>query len=656
MATRDPISEHSKRADDARRRHRPRARALAVVALLLLHTAGVLYVYPLSGLLGEDPLGPPGSLDIYAAYGRVSALVEASADPARAWWSTWIYDPRLLAGYSTGLAFDMDVKGHVFGVLFLRRLGLATAAAYNLVGALAGLLGPPLIWLAARALRTGPRPQLITLGLAVLVWHLDSSARLFGLLGLTPLFATAAALSVLTLALWHRGLASPGAEGRGPRLLALALTPLCALLHASALWVLVAPLLALALRHRGRGRIALLPIAGLALTLLVLLPWLLPALTHRDWAPRPLDIVRSASGHATPLSFFTDLLELTLDTAQTGAVAQRTFYRFAALLAALAGVAALRRRGDERWFLGAIAMTWLFGLAYTGALLPIAGAPYRMIVPASLLACVFAGPELARVCTRAWLSRRPAGTRALLVIGGLLLVPRAVDPLLYHAPELERALGLKTRALAPDVAELTWPRSGRRFPVDGLTRALGRYVDEQLPAGGRVLVLESPALAEYLAASTSRAIVGPLPGRRLAGAAGQLPPLAREDALAEYLERHAVRFVIDPVPAERPLARARALLQPHRLVEKAFFIHEVRHPSELVAEGAAQVDASRPGRVSLTKVRPAAGTQRITLRLRPAPGLRCEPDCEVMSGESGSTLMTIEGRPTLPAALTIRGP
>ncbi len=653
MATRASTSdEHPDRADEAR----AWPRVVTIAALLLLHAVGVLYVYPLTGLLGEHPLGPPGSLEIYGAYGRVTALVEAHADPARAWWSTWSYDPGLLAGYPTGLAFDMDVKGHVLGVLLFRRLGLASAAAYNLVGALAGLVGPPLIWLAARALNTGPRARVFTLGLAVLVWHLDSSARLFGLLSLTPLFAAAAALSVLTLALWQRGITTPGAEGRAARLLALILTPACALLHASALWVMSAPLLALALRRRGDGRAALLPIAGLGLTLLALLPWIVPALSIGAWATGPLDMARSAGGHATPLSFFADLLELTLDTTQTGAIAQRTFFRFLALIAALASVVALRRRGDERWFLGAVGMTWLFGLAYTGALLPIAGAPYRVVVPASLLACVFAGPELARVCAPAWLSRRPAGTRALLVIGGLLLVPRAVDPLLYHAPELERALGLKTRALAPDAPSLSWPRSGRRAPVDSLTRALGRYLDERLPPGGRVLVLESPALAEYLAASTSRAIVSPSPGRRLAGAAAQLPPLSREGALAEYLERHAVRFVIDPVPIERPLARARALLQPHRLVEKAFFIHEARRPSGLVVEGEARVDTSRPGRVRLTSVRPAAGTQRITLRLRPVPGLRCAPDCAVMAAEPGATQLTIEGRPTLPPALTLRGP
>ena len=85
-------------------------------------------------------------------------------------------------------------------------------------------------------------------------------------------------------------------------------------------------------------------------------------------------------------------------------------------------------------------------------------------------------------------------------------------------------------------------------------------------------------------------------------------------------------------------------------------VPEARRPSSLVVEGEARVDTSRPGRVRLTSVRPAAGTQRITLRLRPVPGLRCAPDCAVMPGEPDATRLTIEGQPTLPTALTLRGP
>ncbi|MCA9713958.1 MAG: hypothetical protein KC468_04600, partial [Myxococcales bacterium] len=191
----------------------------ACVGLLLLHVALTLFTYPPVALFGDEPLGAPS---VYAAYGRVTATLEALAQPGARWWSAaWTYDPRALAGYASGLPLDMDVKAHALGTLLLTRLGLAAPAAYNLVGALAALAGPPLVWLAARALLRpgGPREsttraELISLALATFVWHLDSTARLFGVAGPTPLFAAASALCVYTLVAWHRALVDEDAPRR----------------------------------------------------------------------------------------------------------------------------------------------------------------------------------------------------------------------------------------------------------------------------------------------------------------------------------------------------------------------------------------------------------------------------------------------------------
>jgi hypothetical protein len=167
----------------------PRARPLLLCALAL-HLALTLYALPLSRVLGPLPLGAP---EILGLYQQTLALVEAGR-------VTSVYDPTLLAGVTTGTPGALATPLYTLGVQLLPTLGLAASAAFNLVTLLIVLTGPLFVWRAAHVLTQRAAARAITLLLAVLVWHLDSSARLSWAYSDDPTFALGAALSVLALA------------------------------------------------------------------------------------------------------------------------------------------------------------------------------------------------------------------------------------------------------------------------------------------------------------------------------------------------------------------------------------------------------------------------------------------------------------------------
>ncbi len=627
---------------------RPRG-VLALALVLTLHVALLLYAFPFEHLGDGSVLGPP---DYLTHFHQTSTLAAAVAEHGR----FWIYDPNLLAGYPTGLVFDVDNKAHFLFAYGLHRLGLPLAMAFNLFAVVAVALAPFMIWIAARTLGFDRRAAFCSFTLATLVWHLDSTARFLWSGGMIS-FAVCAALSALTIATFHRALTR---GGWAPWLASAALLPICLLIHVWAFAILVVPMLALYLQH-GRGRAVGVHarIWGLAaLAVLVNAYWLLPALGHlHEITPS------TAYGQATPGFLLADFIEYPVDPHHTGRVAQRTLFRFAALLLALVWISGARRARDPRAALAGLSLAWLFGLAYAGALAPGVNAtePYRFVVPGALMACVFAGPVVARACTRAALRGLTRRGRALALLSAVLLLPRVTRQLLYFVPELVPRLGLHQYAPEIDEEILISPPTYRILPAPASYDEVARYVDA-LAGDERVLVEWWP-LAEYLAAKTDKPIIGGFPDRRLPHESANMMRTPHDwrryspEALAEYVARYNVRYVIDVLPLDPAFERNRELFQPKQLVAQRFFVHEVRRPQSYFEAGAGAVARAELGLIEVVDATPEPGTQGLTLRYHYQRELRCEPRCRLsrspVPGDDAG-FIRVEGEGALPRRFVIR--
>ncbi|MBA3545044.1 MAG: hypothetical protein H0T76_01030, partial [Nannocystis sp.] len=397
----------------------------AWIALIGLHLALLAYAFPLDVVFGD---GPFGGADYQTHYQHTHTLLQARTELGQG----WVYDPLLLAGHPSGLIFDVDNKLHFGWSAALVRLGVPLPIAFNLFAVLAGLLAPVMLWLAARLLAMPAVAQATVFGLGVLVWNFDPTTRFCWGGGMIS-FALAAPLCVLLIALLQRLLLD---GRRGHALAFVLLLPLALRLHVWSFAVLVAPLTGLYLwacrKVPVRTHLAVWTAATLGL--LVNLDWLLPALAHRE-----LIVPSAALGQATPQFLLFDYLELLVDPRRTGFVIQRTLLRALALLAGAATWWRWRKDRDPRSGAAGLALAWLVGLTYFGALVPVVQAtePYRFAVPMVLWAAVLAGP---------WLVTAAAGLRGLTgaargAVGVLLLLlgPRVYQQVLPFIPELNPA-------------------------------------------------------------------------------------------------------------------------------------------------------------------------------------------------------------------------
>ncbi len=624
--------------EPARGSRRGRVVARSVVALVvLLHLALIAYHYPRAVVFGDLPYGTP---DYQTHFHQISSLVTAYRELGR----LWIYDPDLLAGFPTGLVFDVDNKAYFWFVYALTRAGVPLPAAFNCFPVVVAALAPLSLWLAARAMAAPAAAQITAYALGVLAWQLDPTAKFCWYGGMIS-FAACSALSVSIVACFARmlhelsGLSDlAGDRRRAARpwfVCSLVALPLALLLHAWAFAILAVPMVYLYLRRaRALDRAGHLRVWALvAAALAVNLYWLIPALAHAG-----LMTPSARVGQATPLYLLSDYVERVIDEVNTGPLEQHTFARSVLIFAAIAGARAWRRAG-ERWRheVAVVGVAWLGGLTYAGALIPglRATEPYRFAIPLTFWSGVVAAPWLSRQLSPAALGAAGREARVVLLAVATLLCARGVHELLYFIPELERA----QRGAAPGDR----PRGGSRRaqPVApafvelaaSLRAEVERRQDADAGAPGRVLVQWWP-LAEYLSWATALPIVGGFPDRRLIFESANLyhmgydDPRRAGDAFAEYLARYNVHYVVTSEPADSLMAARVDLLEPGPAVAGYFQIFRVRAPSDYFARGRGRVRTG-PGLIELTDVEPDSESGELVLKFHYMRELACRPGCRL---------------------------
>ena len=179
------------------------AAALAVT----LHLALIAYSYPLAVVLGDLPYGTP---DYQTHFHQISSLVAAYGERGR----LWVYDPELLAGFPTGLVFDVDNKAYFWFVYLLSRVGAPLPAAFNSFAVFVAALAPVSLWVAARALAAPAAAQLTAYALGVLAWHLDPTAHFCWVGGMIS-FAACSAVAAPIIAGFARMLHELSGSGDG---------------------------------------------------------------------------------------------------------------------------------------------------------------------------------------------------------------------------------------------------------------------------------------------------------------------------------------------------------------------------------------------------------------------------------------------------------
>ena len=363
--------------------------------------------------------------------------------------------------------------------------------------------------------------------------------------------------------------------------------------------------------------------------------WLWPALAH-------LDLLAPAAvlGQANPVYLLADYLGVARLPYRTDFIFLHTFYRVVAMLGAATTLWAWRRGRDGRFGYTALALAWLWGLAYVGGLIPglRATEPYRFIAPAMLLSATLAGAEISRqLGRRPWstLSRPALAGLALLV---LLVLPRPLREMLYFLPELSPPayLGAGDPEQAGDRHFKPAPPAHRPFRLQPLREAVyqvARKLDGLCGESmqGRVLVREWP-LAESLRWATRCPIMGGFGERRTIHESANLfrwkrDPRLKGRRLAEYLRQYAIRYIVvsgapSPELELRPdLVRLKGMVAGHR-------IHEVLHPSALLARGRGRVEASL-NRIEIRDAIPDRRTGDLVLRFHHMRTLRCSPACRL---------------------------
>lgn len=638
-----------------------RRRYLAVFALIYaVHLGMMAYSFPVDDLIGGRPFASPDYQTHFRQTTVLTRVVERFG-------KLWAYDPGMLAGHPVGLIFDVDNKAHFLFSYALHKAGLKLGAAFNLFTVVSCLLAPLSLWFAGRMFRLRPNEQLWTLAFGVLLWHLDSSGSAWrgGMIS----FSTASHLSLAVLGLFYRLAHAEEQRDRWRYLLPLLLLlPLTLLTHVWSFAILVVPMVGLYLRSwRRLGRGGHLSVWGLALfSLGANMYWLYPALLHHD-------LISSSGvvGQANPLYIISDWFDLLVSPINTGFSIPHTLFRFAAICGAALSLWRWRRERDDRYFIAALTLGYLFFMAYAASLIPLLKEtePYRFVLPGSLAAGIFGAVWWARTCSvQRWKGvSRPI--KACVVVLLILLLPRVVEHLTYFYPEIapsaqlppivvRRTAAAPTTTLPREVRGPDWlPQTYRMRSAGKNILKLARYLETECTEEGRVLV-QHWAVAEFLGWATDKPVIGGFPDRRLIHEAANLlrrptDPRFHGQELANYLVRYNIRYLVltNPVPA---LEKRRDLLEPKGMVFPNR-VYRVRHTANYVARGSGKVRAGL-NRIEVTKARPAPNSQSMLLRFHHMSSLHCRPNCKVLRTKIPHDpvgFITVVGQPRLPESFVI---
>lgn len=644
----------------------PRSRrryGVVFAVIYAIHLVLVAYAFPPGDLFGDRPYAAPD----YQTHFRQTTVLTRTVER---FGKLWAYDPGMLAGHPVGLIFDVDNKLHFLFAYGLHKAGVKLTVAFNLFTLVTCLLAPLSLWLAARMFRLAPREQLVALAFGILVWHLDSAASAWR--GGMVSFCMVSHGSIAVLGLFWR-LLHPDEPRRWPYLLPLLIIlPLNLLTHVWSFAILVVPMVGLYIwRRRQLGIAGHFRVWGLALVaLLANLYWLYPALRHYHLIA-PSGVV----GQANPLYLISDWFGLLVDPINTGFCIPHTLFRFVAVCGAVLTLWRWRKERDERFPIAALSLGYLFGMAYVASLIPLLREtePYRFMLPASLLACVFGAPWWTRTCSREQWQELSRTARIAVVVLLILLFPRVVEHVTYFVPELSPEARLPPIVVQRTAAAPTTTLPTLRKNPDWLTQnwrlrgvsdsmmSIARFVNANCKEQGRVLV-QHWAVAEFLGWATNKPVIGGFPDRRMIHEAANLlrrptDPRFHGKELARYLVRYNIRYVVmtDPVAV---VEQRRDLLAPMKLDLSVFphRIYRVRHNATYVARGSGDVRADL-NRIAVTNARPAPGTQALLLRFHHMDSLRCSPGCRLLKTpipHDPVGFITVVGNPRLPSRFVVQ--
>jgi hypothetical protein len=597
----------------------PRVGRLAVFALLLVafHLGWFFYFVPPATWWTDTPI--PG-VDFETHVSQTWRFLEAMDG----WGRSWLYDPRLLAGYPHGVIFDADNKGWEVWTWALRGLGLSAGFAFNTFVALAHLGVLLVVYTSARLFRLGRAGALVAAAFASLIWFFDSFSHWCWWIGMVA-YAIAGYLGLLPLALFYRWLH----DRRTWQAIACAVTlALAHLLHPYVFVVLVAPMLALYARHaRGlgaRGHLAVLGIVGL--TVAVNAWWL--GLAARYWH---YILDSGYFGQSGPTWVAADFLGLLRDTATSGLIGTRTGFRFLALGTATVALWQWRRARDPRYLPFVVAIAAMAVLAYLSGYIWLFRQiqPYRHVLPLAFFAVIPAAAAVeAAIINKSWRTWPRSATVAL----ALLALPAAqlfAREILYFTPGLYPEVAPLYSGEWQPLTASGYPQHPdyRLQPATDEHEALANWV-RKVDDGRSRFLIEEPAVGERLHWQTDAQIVGGFMYRNLQHSMANLfrrrkQGVAGDDELRTYFETYAIGHVIIS-GRQTWWDRRPAIVTPvtkighHRIYRTTIEPH-------LIQRGGGELTA-RPNELTVTGSSPDVD---LVLRMHWHEDLVCEPGCTI---------------------------
>ena len=445
----------------------PRVSLTWTAILFLLHSLGLASLFvPLSGLFNNQPIIEQD----WGLHFHHLMSMEAFWHQDQAFWG---YNPLFMAGYPSNTIQDLSIKFFEFAALVLSTLGLAPIQWFKILAFLSMACIPWLMYFAARNLffdrddiKNSAALVAAVLGTAYWWNSLPREMFFYGMVGYAP----ASYASVLGVTLLYRIAKTPALWSPahlGWLVLALVILPL----HVQSIVIFLPPVIALLVIQRDvfRRNLLIWTVVGAALSILVNLPWLVPAFHHRS------DDVASAIVDQLPL--FTSIDPFTFIKDYLGPSGYWSFRPsflekgFRLMLLFLGSWGMWRLLRDENRAAGvmlASASLVLFFLAYFGSLMPFLKSwqPLRFKVPLDLFLALAASHIVAH-----WLARRSLSSRSYVLPAvaacGLLAF-------LFNLIETEtRAKMLLRTELRPEL------------------HAIVEWIKQDTPADGRVLFEES---------------------------------------------------------------------------------------------------------------------------------------------------------------------
>lgn len=602
---------------------RHRAWLFAAFALTFLHVVLTNYFLPLRAVFSDRPVtGDDFDLHIGQVYKVVEGLER--------WGHSWIYDVSLVAGQPEGTIMDSGSKAWELWAFAWHRLGVPLPIAFNTWVLLTMLASPLVLFAAARVFGLDRGAALIAAAMTSSLWFFDSNLHWMWFIGMVS-WAFAAALSVLTLALFLRFLA--GASLRWAAVTAASLG-FNLLVHPYAFFVLAPPLAFCYLRRlRALPVRAHLGVLGMVVTALAMNAyWLITAARHWHY------ILDSAYYAQSDLLYAVcDWAELLCDGTDTGLIGTRTGFRFLYLSLAVVGLGLLRRARDERFAPLVLTIGVLFAWAYLSNYLPgmQQTQPYRQIIPAMLMSVLPAALAVQWIVEHASRRTLPPVAQVMLVVSALAVTQHLVVEVLYFVPRLlpePRRLidGSRShiskygflRPHGPDDLQFGVPRD--RMLELGMDELMNELVRVARP-GARVVV-EGSVLGERLAWKHGFEVLGGFVERNLAHVFANYyrtyqERAAKPEELAHYLRLYAVEWVVGNRPE---FAEAPELLEPVTIAGGRN-IYRSRVAANRVLHGGGTVHAT----TNRIEVRDSDPQRPVALAYHWHEALRCKPDCSV---------------------------